>query len=139
MPANSIFRIYLLIFVVLSGCKSWPSASIFEKEDEFSDLRSYEDDFGSRIEVFLEVAKTELRENFEGKKFLMIRENQPRHALHPRKDLFLRELINKAHKEEKITEKQKTDYLDECDELYELWEKHWRKADQKAKQLGFSR
>ena len=67
MPANSIFRIYLLIFVVLSGCKSWPSASIFEKEDEFSDLRSYEDDFGSRIEVFLEVAKTELRENFEGR------------------------------------------------------------------------
>ena len=53
--------------------------------------------------------------------------------------LFQSELINTAHKEEKISEEQKKHYLKKCDELYDLWDKHWRKADQKARQLGLPR
>ena len=139
MPVNPIVRIYVLILLVLSGCKSWNIGTIFEKEDKFSDLRTYEDDFGSRVEVFLELAKTELEENYKRKKFFMIREDQPRQVLHPRKDIFLRELINTAYKEEKISEEQKKQYFKKCDQLYNLWEMHWRKADQKARQLGLPR
>ena len=87
MPVSPIASIYLIL-LVLSGCKSWNIGTIFEKEDKFSDLRTYEDDFGSRIEVFLELAKTELVENYKRKKYLMIREDQPRQVLHPRKDIF---------------------------------------------------
>ena len=110
------------------------------KRDKFSDLRTYEDDFfGSWVEVFLELAKTELEENYKAKKILHDPGGDRFSAvLHPRKDIFLRELINTAHKEEKISEEQKKQYFKKCDELYNLWEMHWRKADQKARQLGFA-
>ena len=138
-PVNSIATICTLICLFLSGCKAWKNGSIFEKEDNFSTLRTYEDDFGSRIEVFIELAESELVENYKRKKYLMIREVQPRQVLHPRKDLSLRELIHSAHADQNITNAQKIAYLKKCDQIYELWEKHWRSADLKARQLGFER
>ena len=70
---------------------------------------------------------------------LMIRENQPRAVLHPRKDITLRELVVSSHEDGKITDQQKADYLKKCDELYDLWDKHWKSADRKARRLGFDR
>ena len=43
--------------------------------------------------------------------YLMIRENQPRAVLHPRKDITLRELVVSSHEDGKITDQQKADYL----------------------------
>ena len=69
----------------------------------------------------------------------MIREDQPRAVLHPRKDLTLRELVKSAYEENHISEEQKSTYIKKCDRIYSLWEKHWRSADKKARRLGFER
>ena len=129
----------LSICSFLISCQSWKKVNIFESQDEFEELRSYENNFGSRIEVFLRIAHEELLENYEKNKFLMIRENQPRTVLHPRKDITLRELVVSSHEDGKITDQQKADYFKKCDELFDLWDKHWKSADRKARQLRFDR
>ena len=129
----------LAIYLLLMSCQSWKEADLFNNEDEFEQLRTYENNFGSRIEVFLRIAREELGKSYEKNKFLMIRENQPRAVLHPRKDITLRELVVSSHEDGKITDQQKADYLKKCDELYDLWDNHWRSADRKARRLGFDR
>jgi len=121
------------------SCQSWKKVNIFESQDEFEELRTYENNFGSRIEVFFRIARDELLENYKKNNYLMIRENQPRAVLHPRKDITLRELIVSSDEDGKITDQQKADYLKKCDELYHLWDKHWKSADRKARRLGFDR
>ena len=131
---------FLLIgSLFLFGCQSWKGRDLFQNQEILGNFQTYENDFGSRIEVFLKLAEIELLENYKRKKYLMIREDQPRQVVHPRKDLSLRELIQSAHADENISDAQKVAYLKKCDQLHELWEKHWRSADQKARQLGFDR
>ncbi len=139
MLVSRLFSIFPIIGLFLSGCNSWSGSNLFEQNDKFEILRTYDNNFGSRIEVFLELAEKELVDNFKEKKYLMIRENQPRSVLHPRKDYTLRQLILSAHEDENITDQEKLAYLKKCDHLFELWEKHWATADKKAKRLGFDR
>jgi len=103
------------------------------------DFRTYENDYGSRIEQYLEIAEDDLINSYKSNQYQMIRENQPRAVLHPRKDITLRELVVSSHEDGKITDQQKADYLKKCDELYHLWDKHWKSADRKARRLGFDR
>ena len=131
--------LFLAICSLLMSCQSWKEVNIFDPQDEFEQLRTYENNFGSRIEVFLRIAREELLENYKKNQYLMIRENQPRTVLHPRKDIALRELVSSSHEDGKITDQEKADYLKKCDELYDLWDKHWRSADRKARRLGFDR
>ena len=131
--------LFLAICSLLMSCQSWKEVNIFDPQDEFEQLRTYENNFGSRIEVFLRIAREELLENYKKNQYLMIRENQPRTVLHPRKDIALRELVSSSHEDGKITDQQKADYLKKCDELYDLWDKHWKSADRKARRLGFDR
>ncbi len=125
-----------LFVFFLSGCASLDDSSFFPK-DPYEELREYEDNVGSRIEQYLDVAEQELISNFEKKEYLMIREEQPPPVIHPRKDVFLREIIFSAHQEKTISDQQHTEYLGRCDDLYELWEKHWKIARKKANRLGF--
>ena len=129
----------LSICSFLMSCQSWKEVNIFESQDEFEELRTYENNFGSRIEVFLRIAREELMENYQKNNYLMTRENQPRAVVHPRKDIALRELVVSSHEDGKITDQQKADYLKKCDEVYHLWDKHWKSADRKARRLGFDR
>jgi len=115
------------------------SRDVFFSGDRYREIREYENNMGSRIEQYLEVARDELLENFKKKEYLMIREEQPPPVLHPRKDVYLREIIFTAHQEQAITGEQHLDYLAQCDELYELWEDHWRIARKKANRMGFDR
>ena len=131
--------LFLAICSLLMSCQSWKEVNIFDPQDEFEQLRTYENNFGSRIEVFLRIAREELLENYKKNQYLMIRENQPRTVLHPRKDIALRELVSSSHEDGKITDQEKADYLKKCDELYDLWDKHWRSAERKARHLGFDR
>lgn len=137
-PLSSSFALIALLTLFL-GCNSLRDINLLKEEDKFEALRTYENDFGSRIELLLNLAKTELIENFEKKKYLMIREQNARAVLHPRMDVSLRQLIHSAHKDENITDKQMLKYQKNCDELFELWEEHWRYADRKARSLGFDR
>ena len=121
------------------SCQSWKEVNLFESQDEFEELRTYENNFGSRIDVFLRIAREELLENYKKNMYLMIRENQPRAVLHARKDIALRELVVSSHEDGKITDQQKADYFKKCDELYDLWDKHWKSADRKARRLGLDR
>ena len=121
-----------------TGCTSLSTGNLFQ-QDPYKDLRAYEQDVGSRIEQYLEVARQELIENFERKEYLMIREDQPPPVIHPRKDTTLRELIFTSHKDQEISDEERLEYIEKCDALYALWEKHWRVARQKANRMGFSR
>ena len=134
---KSIFS-YLLILITLfwGACKSIPSGDLFNPRDRYEEFRTYDQDFGSRIEQYLELANQELLENFEKKKYLMIRGKQPPHVVHPRNDLSLREIISSAHEAGNLTNQQKNTYLEKCDDLYSIWESQWRRARKKAKQLG---
>ena len=130
--------IYLLFSITLfwCGCKSIGTGNLFSSRDRYEEFRTYDQDFGSRIEQYLELANQELVENFNKKKYLMIREKQASHFIHPRKDLSLREIIRSAHEAGSITDQQKNTYLEKCDDLYSIWESQWRKARKKARQLG---
>ena len=112
------------------------SDGFFTSADRYEEFRTYDQDFGSRIEQYLELANQELLENFEQKKYLMIREKQPPHVIHPRKDLSLRGIIRSAHEAGNLTTEQKNSYLEKCDDLYSIWEKQWRTVRKKAKPLG---
>jgi len=131
----SFFFFCLLFQFVCSGI----SRNVFFSGDRYQEIREYENNIGSRIEQYLEVARDELLENFKKKEYLMIREEQPPPVLHPRKDVYLREIIFTAHQEQAITDQQHLDYLAQCDKLYELWEEHWRIARKKANRMGFDR
>ena len=120
------------------GC-SGISRNVFFSSDRYQEIREYENNIGSRIEQYLDVARDELLENFKRKEYLMIREEQSSPVLHPRNDVYLREIIFTAHQEQAITDQQHLDYLAQCDELYELWEEHWRVARKKANRMGFDR
>ena len=135
---NLIFSCLLFsISFFVGGCKYTPSGGLFSSSDRYEEFRTYDQDFGSRIEQYLELANQELIENFEKKKYLMIREKQPPQVIHPRKDLTLREIIRSAHEAGNLTIEQKNTYLEECDDLYSIWEKQWREVRKKAKHLGF--
>ena len=137
---NLIGYLLLFPFIMLLGCKPWFEGDFLnQQQGGFEELRSYENDYGSRIDLYIELAEKELIENYRKKEYLMIRESQPPAVLHPRKDLNLRELINSAFKDGHISDAQKLAYTKKCDHLYSLWEKHWRIADKKARRLGFER
>ena len=129
---------YLLFLITLfwGACKFIPSGDLSNPRDRFEEFRTYDQDFGSRIEQYLELANQELLENFEKKKYLMIRGKQPPHVIHPRKDLSLRGIIRSAHEAGNLTTEQKNSYLEKCDDLYSIWEKQWRTVRKKAKHLG---
>ena len=135
--SDILIRLVPLVGIIfLWSCRSVSSPNLFSS-DRFGEWRNYEQDFGSRIEQFLDLAKQELKDNFEKKEYLMIRGEQPPQVIHPRKDAGLRELIYLAYEDKKISEDQRDDYERRCDELYELWEKHWSVARRKAKRMGF--
>ena len=127
------------LFIALSSCKSWQDPGFWGEGDGMDDFRTYENDYGSRIEQYLEIAEDDLINSYKRNQYQMIRENHPRAVLHPRKDITLRELVVSSHEDGKITDQQKADYLKICDELYHLWDKHWKSADRKARRLGFDR
>jgi len=103
------------------------------------DLRTYENDYGSRIEQYLELAEDDLINSYKRNQYQMIQGEAPIAVVHPRKDMHLRELILTAHKEGKLTDHEKERFLSECDELYDIWESHWRSADRKARRMGVDR
>ena len=125
--------------LLLSGCQSPHGRRFFLKYDAVEDLLTYERDYGARIEQYLELAKEDLINSYKRNQYQMIQGDQPIAVVHPRKDLPLRELIATAHSEGKLNEQEKDRLLSECDGLYELWEKHWRSADRKARRLGLER
>lgn len=138
MLPRLLHSVFFFCLLFQFGCSNI-SRDIFLPRDRYEDIRDYENNMGSRIEHYLEVARDELLENFKKKEYLMIREEQPPPVLHPRKDVYLREIIFTAHQDQAITGEQHLDYLAKCDELYGLWEEHWRIARKKAKRMGFER
>jgi len=134
----SVFLNSSLCFLLI-GCQSWQERSFWGEGDGIDDLRTYENDYGSRIEQYLELAEDGLINSYKRNQYQMILGDSPIAVVHPRKDMHLRELILSAHEEGKLTDHEKKRFLSECDELYELWESHWRSADLKARRLGVDR
>jgi len=106
---------------------------------DFQKILEYEKNYASRIEILLDLAEAELLENYKRKEFLMIRKDQPRAVVHPRKDLTLRNLIESAYEDGDLSKKEFDRYSKRCDDLHSLWEKQWHSADKKARTLGYDR
>jgi hypothetical protein len=106
---------------------------------DFQKIQEYEKNYGSRIEIFLDLAETELLENYKKKEFLMIRRDQPRAVVHPRKDVTLRQLIDSAYEEGDLSKNEFDRYTKRCDDLHSLWQKQWHSVDKKARTLGYDR
>lgn len=121
------------------GCQSWQERDYLREGDGMDDLRTYENDYGSRIEQYLELAEDDLNNNYKRNQYQMIQGDSPIAVVHPRKVMHLRKLILTAHEEGKLTNHEKERFLSECDELYDLWESHWRSADRKARRMGVDR
>jgi hypothetical protein len=123
----------------LSSCIVLDRGLHHQPGKDYQDIRDYESNYGSRIEVFLDIAETELVENYKKKKFLMIRKDQPRAVVHPRKDLSLRQFIDSAYDAGDISKDEWDRYTARCEDLHTLWQKQWRSADKKARILGYKR
>jgi hypothetical protein len=131
---------FLLGFLSLfSGCRMLDNNTYASSNRDFQKIQEYEKNYGSRIEIFLDLAETELLQNYKKKEFLMIRKDQPRAVVHPRKDVALRQLIDSAYEEGDLSKNEFDRYTKRCDELHSLWEKQWHSADKKARTLGYDR
>ena len=130
----------ILGFLILfSGCQILEKDGYLASKKDFEKIKNYEKNYASRIEIFLDLAETELIENYKKKEFLMIRSDQPRVVVHPRKDLALRQLIDSAYEEGNLSKKEFDRYTKRCDELHSLWENQWNSADKKARTMGYDR
>jgi hypothetical protein len=126
-------------FSLFSGCRILDNNSYSASNKDFQKIQEYEKNYASRIEILLDLAETELLENYKKKEFLMIRKDQPRAVVHPRKDLTLRNLIESAYEDGDLSNKEFDRYTKRCDDLHSLWEKQWHAADKKARILGYDR
>jgi len=124
---------------LFSGCRMLDNNTYTASNRDFQKIQEYEKNYASRIEIFLDLAETELLENYKKKEFLMIRKDQPRAVVHPRKDLVLRNLIESAYEEGDLSKKEFDRYTKRCDDLQSLWQKQWHSADKKARVLGYDR
>ena len=126
-------------FFGLTSCTVLDRGLLLQSDKDYQDIRDYESNYGSRIEVFLDIAEIELVENYKKKKFLMIRKDQPRALVHTRKDLSLRQFIDSAYEAGDISKDELNRYIRRCDDLHTLWLNQWQSADKKARILGYER
>jgi len=134
----TVFLKFLLCLLLIS-CQSLQERDFFREGDGMDNLRTYENDYGSRIEHYLEIAEDDLIISYKKNQYQMIKGDLPIRLVHPRKDLHLRELILTAHEEGELTDEEKRRFILDCDRLYDLWESHWRNADRKARRMGVDR
>jgi len=138
LPLGIERLIHASLFFFFLGCSSLPSSSLLFNMDEFEELRTYEKDYASRIQQYLEIAEQDLLSNYKKKEYFMIRKNSPSLDIHPRKDLSLRDIISSAFEEKKITHKEYKKFLKKCDKLHDLWENQWKTATRRSRHMGFT-
>ena len=85
----------------------------------------------------IEDAEKRLSRNYRQKQILFLKSKRYESLYHKREDLNLREQILLFWKDKKITDNQKFELLQKCDDLADLWRKQRKRLTLKRFQLGF--
>ena len=127
------FNVFIL-FVNLSSCsvKSTIESTIKKKESSASSVSNL-----ASLKQSIKDAEERLLRNYNQKKMLFIRSKRYEFLYHKREDLNLRQKVLLFWKEGKISDVQKNELLQECDDIADLWRKQRKKLTIKRFQLGF--
>ena len=127
---------YCLIILLINFCscsvKNTTESKIKKREILASSLSNVE-----LLKQSIEDAEKRLSRNYRKKQILFLKSKRYESLYHKREDLNLREQILLFWKDKKITDNQKFELLQKCDDLADLWRKQRKKLTLKRFQLGF--
>ena len=128
---------YYLIILLLNFCscsvKNTTQSKIKKREILASSVSNIE-----LLKQSIKDAENRLSRNFKQKQILFLKSKRYESLYHKREDLNLREQVLLCWKEKKITDEQKNELLQKCDDLADLWRAQRKKLTLKRFQLGFS-
>ena len=133
---NRLLISYCLIILVVNFC-SCSVKSTYESKIKKSDILASSVSNVEYLKQSIEEAENRLSRNFRQKQVLFLKSKRYESLYHKREDLNLREQILLFWKDKKITDNQKKELLQKCDDLADLWRKQRKKLTLKRFQLGF--
>ena len=133
---NRLLISYCLIILVVNFC-SCSVKSTTESKIKKSDILASSVSNVEYLKQSIEDAENRLSRNFRQKEVLFLKSKRYESLYHKREDLNLREQILLFWKDKKITDNQKKELLQKCDDLADLWRKQRKKLTLKRFQLGF--
>tara|TARA_B100000242_G_C42835140_1_gene387952 strand:+ start:88 stop:471 length:384 start_codon:yes stop_codon:yes gene_type:complete len=125
-----------LIILAVNFC-SCSVKSTTESKIKKSDILASSVSNDEYLKQSIEEAENRLSRNFRQKQVLFLKSKRYESLYHKREDLNLREQILLFWKDKKITDNQKKELLQKCDDLADLWRKQRKKLTLKRFQLGF--
>ncbi|MAK46849.1 MAG: hypothetical protein CMI24_06310 [Opitutae bacterium] len=133
---NRLLISYCLIILVVNFC-SCSVKSTTESKIKKSDILASSVSNVEYLKQSIEEAENRLSRNFRQKQVLFLKSKRYESLYHKREDLNVREQILLFWKDKKITDNQKKELLQKCDDLADLWRKQRKKLTLKRFQLGF--
>jgi hypothetical protein len=125
---------FFIFLVNLSSCsvKNSIGSTIKKKESSASSVSDI-----ASLKQSINNAEDKLLRNYKQKKLLFLKSKRYEFLYHKREDLSLREEVLLFWKEGKISDIQKNELLQKCDEIADLWRKQRKILTTKRFQLGF--
>ena len=125
---------FFIFLVNLSSCsvKNTIGSTIKKKESSASSVSDIES-----LKQSIKNAEDKLLRNYKQKKILFLKSKRYEFLYHKREDLSLRQKVLLFWKEGKISDLQKNELLQKCDDIANLWRKQRKKLTIKRFQLGF--
>ena len=125
---------FFIFLVNLSSCsvKNTIGSTIKKKESSASSVSDIES-----LKQSIKNAEDKLLRNYKQKKILFLKSKRHEFLYHKREDLNVRQKVLLFWKEGKISDLQKNELLQKCDDIADLWRKQRKKLTIKRFQLGF--
>ena len=127
------FPFFIFLFN-LSSCsvKNTIGSTIKKKESSASSVSDI-----ASLKQSIKNAEDKLLRNYKQKEILFLKSKRDEFLYHKREDLNLRQKVLLFWKEGKISDLQKNELLQKCDDIADLWRKQRKKLTIKRFQLGF--
>lgn len=125
---------FFIFLVNLSSCsvKNTIGSTIKKKESSASSASDIES-----LKQSIKNAEDKLLRNYKQKKILFLKSKRYEFLYHKREDLNVRQKVLLFWKEGKISDIQKNELLQKCDDIADLWRKQRKQLTIKRFQLGF--
>ena len=125
---------FFIFLVNLSSCsvKNTIGSTIKKKESSASSVSDI-----ASLKQSIKNAEDKLLRNYKQKKILFLKSKRYEFLYHKREDLNVRQKVLLFWKEGKISDLQKNELLQKCDDIADLWRKQRKKLTIKRFQLGF--
>lgn len=125
---------FFIFLVNLSSCsvKNTIGSTTKKKESSASSVSDI-----ASLKQSIKNAEDKLLRNYKQKKILFLKSKRHEFLYHKREDLNVRQKVLLFWKEGKISNLQKNELLQKCDDIADLWRKQRKKLTIKRFQLGF--